>query len=60
MQRTALRFHPDETAQKAWGRTPLWKRAQLLRNAAASMRENAEAIAQAIAQVITDERRSRR
>ena len=29
------------TAQKVWSRTPLWKRAELLRNAAAKMRENA-------------------
>jgi hypothetical protein len=38
-------FAAAKAAQKGWSRTPLWKRAELLKNAALKLREHAEEIA---------------
>lgn len=38
-------FQAAKAAQKAWARTPLWKRADYLHKAAALMRENAQPMA---------------
>ncbi|EKX47697.1 hypothetical protein GUITHDRAFT_137442 [Guillardia theta CCMP2712] len=39
-------FEAAKNAQKLWSKTPLWKRAELLKKAAAVLRENAAAIAE--------------
>ncbi len=38
-------FDSAKAAQKAWAKTPLWKRAELLHKVAALMRQNAQPIA---------------
>ena len=39
-------FAAAKAAQKGWGRTPLWKRAELLKKAAMKLREHADEIAE--------------
>lgn len=39
-------FAAAKAAQKEWGKTPLWKRAELLKKAAVQLREHAPAIAE--------------
>jgi delta 1-pyrroline-5-carboxylate dehydrogenase len=41
-------FAAAKAAQKGWSRTPLWKRAELLKKAALKLREHAEEIAEVI------------
>lgn len=45
-------FAGAKKAQKAWAKTPLWKRAELIHKAAALMRENAAPMAEILVQEV--------
>ncbi|EFN50637.1 hypothetical protein CHLNCDRAFT_37743, partial [Chlorella variabilis] len=45
-------FQSAKKAQKAWARTPLWRRAEFLHRVAAVMRENAQPIADVLVQEV--------
>jgi len=51
-------FESAKTAQKAWSRTPLWKRAELLKKAAAKMREHANEIAEVMMNEVAKPRKA--
>eukprot|EP00871_Galdieria_phlegrea_P005506 jgi/Galph1/5957/GphlegSOOS_G4551.1 len=51
-------FKAANKAQKAWARTPLWKRAEYLKKAATVLRENKDEIATALVKEIAKNRKS--